>query len=116
MNSSFRKKKMDCLKVAYRIHESIAATDPILSKATKLRIFTTSLFLLTQIPKNKGAFEQEIKECKKAVHEYNIAVITDRNARIIHRVYAFISIFNINLLVRILKVKAYLRKSYVTAN
>jgi len=114
MNSSFRKIKMDCLKVAYRNHESIAAIDPILSKASELRIFTTSLFLLTQIPKNKTSFEQEIIDCKSAVNNYKTTVLTDSEARIIHRAYAFLSIINVNFLVNILKAKAYLRKSYVT--
>ena len=116
MNSAFRKIKMDCLKVAYRIHESTAAIDPELSKASELRIFTTSLFLLTQIPMNKEAFKQDILECKKAANAYKITVLVDRNARIIHRVYAFLSILNLNLLVCILKTKSYLRKSYVTAS
>ena len=106
INSEFSHKRMDSLKAAQSIVEMSKNNKTLIpEKATESFVFTTAISLLLVDSIDKDEFRPEYNECRDVIKKYNKKVLFDNNSRNIVRLYAFISIFSINLLLAFYKTK-----------
>lgn len=105
INSNFSLKRMDAIDFASNMKEYIEINHPKIIKAAENRCFMEAMFIIGKISLKDKENVLESNKLFDVIKKYRKTVIFDKKSRKSYKIYAFLSYFGKDFLIKFFKIK-----------